>query len=171
MNGADSETQSWSQSRLSGAFLVVLTAQGILIFSLSVRQPLSSRQTDSSTRFHLVVDPPAGSATAEWLKIQDPVLFALPDPRAFSGLAWMSAPELRHQSMDWTEPPRWLTLSANELGRAFTEFVRTNAAGPRVLADKPAPQLDKMTVPSLPLAARSTFRLEGDLAQRELLAP
>jgi hypothetical protein len=59
----------------------------------------------------------------------------------------------------------------NELGLAFAEFVRTNVIGPRVLADKPAPQLDKLSVPPLPLPAHSSLRLEGDLAKRELLAP
>jgi len=117
------------------------------------------------------VGAPPGSAIAEWLEIEDPALFALPDPRAFSGLAWMTAPALRHQSVDWTEPPRWLTRSVNELGWAFAEFVRTNVVVPRMLADKPAPQPDKVTVPPLPLPVRSNLRLEGDLAKRELLTP
>jgi hypothetical protein len=148
-----------------------MAAQVGLIFSLSDRTPLSSRQPDLTTTFHLVIDAPPGSAIAEWLKIEDPALFALPDPRAFSGLAWMPAPALGHRSVDWTEPPRWLTLSVNELGRAFAEFVQTNVAGPRVLADKPTAQLDKVTVRPLPMPASSNFRLEGDLAGRELLAP
>ena len=171
MNISGPETLDWSRGRWWGAFLLVMSAQVGLIFSLSDRKPLSSRQADLTTTFHLVADAPPGSAIAEWLKIEDPVLFALPDPRAFSGLAWMTAPELRHQSVDWSEPPRWLTLSVNELGGAFAEFVRTYVIGPRVLADKPAPQLDKLTVPPLPLPARSSLRLEGDLAKRELLVP
>ena len=171
MNASESETPTWSGGRWWGAFLLVMAAQVGLIFSLSDRKPLSSRQPDLTTTFHLLVDAPPGSAIAEWLEIEDPTLFALPDPRAFSGLAWMTAPALRHQSVDWTEPPQWLALSVNELGWAFREFVRTNVVGPRVLADKPAPQPDKVTVPTLPLPARSSFRLEGDLAKRELLAP
>ena len=171
MNASESETPNWSRGRWWGAFLLVMVAQVGLIFSLSNRKPLFARQSDLTTRFHLVVDVPPGSAIAEWLEIEDPTLFALPDPRAFSGLAWMTAPALRHQSVDWTEPPQWLALSVNELGWAFREFVRTNVVGPRVLADKPAPQPDKVTVPPLPLPARSSFRLEGDLAKRELFAP
>src|SRR5436190_9513815 len=171
MNASESETPNWSRGRWWGAFLLVMIAQVGLIFSLSDRKPLSWRQADLTTTFHLVVDTPPGSAIAEWLKMEDPALFALPDPRAFSGLAWMTAPALQHQSVDWTEPPRWLTLSVNELGWAFAEFVQTNVAGPRLLADKPAAQFDKVPVPPLPVAARSNFRLEGDLANRELLAP
>ena len=171
MNGSESETLTWSRGRWWGAFLLVMAAQVGLIFSVSDRKPLLSRQADLATTFQLVVEAPPGSAIAEWLTIEDPVLFALPDARAFSGLAWMTAPELRHQSVDWTEPPRWLNLSVNELGRAFVEFVRTNVVGPRVLADKPAAQLDKVTAPTLPLPASSSFRIEGDLATRELLAP
>jgi hypothetical protein len=171
MNASESETLTWSRGRWWGAFLLVMLAQVGLIFSLSDRKALSPRKPDMTTTFHLVVDAPPGSAIAEWLKIEDPALFALPDPRSFSGLAWMTAPELLHQSVDWAEPPRWLMLSVNELGRAFAEFVRTNVLGPRVLADKPAPRLDKPTAPQLPLPAKSSFRLEGDLAKREVLTP
>jgi len=171
MNASESEPLSWSRGRWWGAFSLVMAAQVGLIFSLSDRTPLSSRQPDLTTTFRLAIDAPPGSAIAEWLKIEDPALFALPDARAFSGLAWMTAPALRHLSVDWTEPPRWLSLSVHELGRAFAEFVQTNVAGPRLLADKPAAQFDKVPVPPLPVAARSNFRLEGDLANRELLAP
>ena len=171
MSASESEMLSWSRGRWWGAFLLVMVAQVGLIFSLSDRKVLSSRQADLITTFQLVADAPPGSAIGEWLKIEDPVLFALPDARAFSGLAWMTTPELRHESVDWTEPPRWLTLSVNELGWAFAEFVRTNVVRPRVLADKPAPQLDKVTVPPLPLPAKSSFRLEGDLTERELVVP
>jgi hypothetical protein len=171
MNGSESETLAWSRGRWWGAFLLVMFAQVGLIFSLSNRKPLSSREADLTTTFDLVVDAPSGSAIAEWLSIEDPALFALPDVRAFSGLAWMTAPALSHQSVDWTEPPRWLSLSVNELGLVFTEFVRTNVVGPRVLADRLAPQTDRVTVPPLPLTARSRLRLGGDLAGRELLAP
>jgi len=171
MNGSESETLAWSRGRWWGAFLLVMFAQVGLIFCLSNRKPLSSREVDLTTTFHLVVDAPSGCAIAEWLTIEDPALFALPDVRAFSGLAWMIAPALSHQSVDWTEPPRWLSLPVNELGLVFTEFVRTNVIGPRVLADRLAPQTDRMAVPALPLTSRSRLRLEGELAGRELLAP
>ena len=170
MNASESATITWSRSRWWSAFLLVMAAQVGLIFSVSDRKPLSSRQPDLTTVFHLVMNAPPGGAIAEWMNIEDPVLFALPDARAFSGLAWMAVPELRHESVDWTEPPRWLSLEVNELGRTFSEFVRTNLAGPRVLAEKPAAQLDKVTVAALPLPVKSRVRIEGDLANRELLA-
>src|SRR5205814_1308130 len=112
-----------------------------------------------------------GSALAELLNIEDPTLFALPDPRGFSGPAWMSAPALRHQSRDWTEPRRWLSLPMAGMGAAFSEFVRTNVVSPRLLADKPAPRLGQVTAAPVPLREKSTFRIEGDLAGRELVAP
>ncbi len=170
MSMSEPEPLTWPRSRWWGVFLLVMIAQVGLIFSLSDRKPLSWRQADLTTTFHLVVDTPPGSAIAEWLKIEDPALFALPDPRTFSGLAWMTAPALQHQAVDWTEPPRWLTLSVNDLGWAFAEFVRTNVVGPRILADKPAPESDKVTVAPLALHDRSSLRLEGDLASRELVA-
>src|SRR6185369_16911410 len=108
---------------------------------------------------------------AELLNIDDPTLFAMPDPRGFSGPAWMRVPTLGHQSRDWTEPERWLTLRVAGLGGAFAELVRTNVVGPRLLADKPAPRLSEVAPSPVPMRRKSTFRITGDLARRDLLAP
>ena len=58
-----------------------------------------------------------------------------------------------------------------ELGATFAQFVRTNVVGPGLLADKPAPRLSEVGFSPVPMPATSTFRIEGDLAKRELLTP
>ncbi|PYM11838.1 MAG: hypothetical protein DME18_12880 [Verrucomicrobia bacterium] len=162
---------SWSRGRLWAAFMVALLAQLGLIFWLSERKSIVPRRSDSTTTFYLLADAPPGSPVTELLEIEDPTLFALPHPRVFSGQAWMAAPPLRHHSQDWTEPIRWLSLPVAELGATFAEFVCTNLVGPRLLADKPAPRLSEVAVSPVPMPAKSTFRIEGDLAGRELLTP
>jgi len=171
VNPAASDLLPWSRVRWWGTIFLVAVAQVELIVLLSQREPVVPRQPDQATAFHLVADAPPGSAMAELLEIDDPTLFSLPDPRGFSGPAWMRAPTLQHQSRDWTEPQRWLTLRMADLGAAFMELVRTNVVAPRPLADKPPPRLSEVALAPVPLRANSTFRIEGDLTGRELLRP
>jgi len=168
-NGPD--PWAWSRFRWWATISLVMAGQVGVIFLFSERQPARPRRPDFTSSFNLVTDAPSGSAMAELLNIEDPTLFALPDPRGFSGPAWMSAPAMRHQSRDWTEPQRWLSLPVATLGAAFSEFVRTNIVGPRLFADKPAPRLSQMAAAPVPLREKSSFRIEGDLAGRELVAP
>jgi len=169
MNPPGSDSLSWSRGRWWVAVLFVTVVQAGLIFGLSDRKPIVPRPPGFFTTFHLVAEAPSGSAIGEWLSLEDPTLLALPDPRGFSGSAWMIAPRLRHQSQDWTEPPRWLGLPVAGLGVTFAEFIRTNSLGPRLLADKPPPSLSEVALSPLALPATSTIRLEGDLAGREVL--
>jgi len=172
MNASASEPLPWSRGRWSGAVFLLTIAQVGLILWLSERKPVVPRRPDSTTTtVHLLADAPPGSAIAELLNIDDPTLVALPDPRGFSGPAWMTAPPLRHQSQDWTEPARSLALSVAELDATFAEFVRTNVVGPGLIADKAAPRLSEVGFSPVPMPATSTFRIEGDLAKRELLTP
>jgi len=171
MNAPASMPLAWSRGRWWGLVLLVTVAQVAAISWLSERKILVSRRPDSPTTFHLIADAPPDSAIAQWLNLEDPTLFALPDPRGFSGPAWMTAPTPSHQSRDWTEPQRWLSMPLAELGATLAECVRTNAVGPRLLPDKPAPRLSQVVLSPVPLRAKSAFRIEGDLAGRELLTP
>ena len=171
MNASVSAPLPWSRGRWSGAVLLLTLAQVGLIFWLSERKPIVPLRPDSTTTVQLVAEAPPGSAIAELLNIDDPTLVALPDPRGFSGPAWITAPPLQHQSRDWTEPTRALALPVAELGATFAQFVRTNVVGPGLLAEKPAPRLSEVGFSPVPMPATSTFRIEGDLAKRELLTP
>ncbi len=170
MNSSALRPLLWSRTRWLTAFLLVMAAQTVVVFLLSDRAPMVSRQPGPSTTFRLVADAPPGSAAAELLSLEDPTLFALPDFRGFSGPAWMDARPLRHSSRDWNEPQRWLALPLADLGATFAEFVRTNVVGPLRLADRPAPRLSDVAVSPVPLPVKSTFRIEGDLTKRELLS-
>lgn len=162
---------AWTPLRWGLAILAVTAAQAGVIFWLSDRRPPVSRPAGTGTEFHLVAQPEPGSALGEWLAVDDPTLLAVPSERGFSGPAWMRPPALEHRSADWTEPQRWLALPVRQLGADFAEFARTNLAGPRVLAEKPAPSLARVELAPVPLPARSEYRLEGGLQGRELVTP
>jgi TonB family protein len=42
--------------------------------------------------------------------LENPAMFALPNPLSFSGEAWMTSPPPVYREYDWSEAPRWLPL-------------------------------------------------------------
>lgn len=108
----------------------------------------------------------------ELVALDDPALFALPHSEDFVTAMWSQAPVVKQPSFRWTEAPRWLPLSANELMAVFNRFMQTNYFAGVALQLKPPVRLSTPAPPIGPaLAQTSTMRVEGDLAQRRLLTP
>jgi TonB family protein len=169
MSRPASEPPEWSRARWLGAVAIALVAQVGLLFLLSERNRILPRRIESSFTLHLAAGVSSGSPLAELIALDDPTLFVLADRRGFSGSAWMQAQPVGHEIQDWSEPVPWLTNRVDELGAGFRQFARTNIIGPRLFADKPAPQVSQVAVAPVPLRARSAFRLEGAVAGRGLL--
>lgn len=169
MNATELRPAVWSRTRWWSLFAVVMTAQMALVAVLSDRKPVEPRQAATLPAVHFAARPAPGSALGELLEVRDPTLYALPHRRGFSGPAWMETEPMTHRAADWTEPPRWLAMSGDELGATFLEFVRTNRMPQRLAAEKPAVLVSEIAVPPVPLRAKSSVHLEGDLASRDLL--
>jgi hypothetical protein len=96
----------------------------------------------------------------------------LPHQKDFASAIWLQTAALKQPSFRWTEPPRWLPLSADELGLAFNQFMQTNHFAGFELQLKPPLKLSAPGLPVEPaLAQNSTLRVEGELAQRQLPSP
>ena len=108
----------------------------------------------------------------ELLALNDPTLFALPHPEDFAGGMWSPAPVVEPPTFRWTESPRWLPLSADELVAVFNRFMQTNQFAGLALEFKPPPNSARRWCPwSRRSPKASTLRVEGDLARRRLLTP
>ncbi len=157
---------SWPLSRWLLLILLVLAVHVALIFIFGARKPITPLAVTNVPRLALA----AGSS--EWLLLNDPTLFALPNVEGFAGPAWLEPPHVQFTQPEWTESPRWLELPAGELGAVFRQFMETNRFATLQFELKPPP---RFTVPLVPLepafAESSTLRLEGDLARRPLLTP
>ncbi len=105
----------------------------------------------------------------ELLALNDPTLFALPQQKGFSGIAWLNPPPVPFQPNRWTEPPHFLTLSAEQLGGgAATTNLAPPSFAPRAPA-RPEPEMISPITGSLSLGTdHSTYHIEGKLAQRRL---
>ena len=160
--------KGWPLSRWLLLIVLILAVHLTLIFIFGTRKPVQPQLVTNVPQLALVEE------TGEWLDLNDPTLFALPNREGFAGPAWIEPPPLHVHMPDWTEKPRLLELSnntaASTLGAAFTGFMRTNQFAGFQFQLKLPP---RFTVPIVPLepafALMSSMRVEGDLATRPLL--
>jgi hypothetical protein len=155
------------------AITLAVVVQAGLILWLSERRRPALPPANFPATIHLAVDEWSAQRVGELPALTDPTVFALPSHHGFSGRAWLRFTPPQYQLTDWSEPNRWLELDAARLGETFSRFVAANRFPPLRTADKPAPKLalDELTLPNLPMRTNSGFRIQGDLALRQLLAP
>jgi hypothetical protein len=145
---------------------LVFAAHVILLFVFGGRKQIVPRAVTNVPTLKLADD------SSELIALNDPTLFALPHQKDFASAIWLQTAALKQPSFRWTEPPRWLPLSADELGLAFDQFTQTNRFAGFELQLKPPVKLSAPGLPIEPaLAQNSTLRVEGELAQRQLPAP
>jgi len=153
----------WTRSRWLTAIALVFAAHVALLFVFGGRKQIVARAVKNVPTLKLADN------SSEWLALNDPTLFALPHQKDFASAIWLQTAALKQPSFRWTEPPRWLPLSADELGLAFNQFMQTNHFAGFELQLKPSLKLSAPGLPIEPvLAQNSTLRVEGKLAQRQL---
>ena len=106
MNAALAQKKWWWGPKFLALVVLCFGVQFGLIVWLGQKQLPPSRSPDPAP--HLLV---AGPSSAEFLKLTDPTLFALPHKEGFSGAAWLSITSEVVQPFTWSEPPRYLDFS------------------------------------------------------------
>jgi hypothetical protein len=156
----------WMRGRWLTLIALVFAAHVALLFIFGGRKQIVPRAVTNVPTLKLADN------SSEWLALNDPTLFALPHPRDFATASQVQTPVLKQPSFRWTEPPGELTLSAQDLGMVFNEFMQTNHFASFELQFKPPLKLSAPGLPIEPaLAQNSTLRVEGELAQRQLPSP
>jgi len=157
---------SWSLRRWLTLIALVFAAQLALIFAFGEYKPIVPRAVKNVPALKLT------ASSGEWLALNDPTLFALPNRKGFAGPAWLEPPPVEFHRMEWTEPPRWLPLPVGELGATFSQFMQTNRFTTFQFELKTPPRFTVPVVPVEPVLAKtSTLRIEGGMARRRLLTP
>lgn len=157
---------SWTRHRWWLLIALVFLAHIGLIFAFGERGPILPRRSESMPQIRLVTRP------SELVALNDPTLFALPHPKGFAAATWLQIPQVEFPAFWWTESPRWLALSVEQLSDTFLHFMQTNRFARFELEALPAPELTMPeTPPNIALTAQSLLRVDGDLRQRRLLNP
>jgi hypothetical protein len=153
----------WTYGRWLTIIALVFAAHVVLLFIFGGRKQIVPRAVANVPTLRLADD------SSELLALNDPTLFVLPHQKDFASAVRLQTAALKQPSFRWTEPPRWLSLSADELGLAFNQFMQTNHFAGFELQLKPPVKLSAPGLPIEPaLAQNSTLRVEGELAQRQL---
>lgn len=165
MNSEQLQRESWTGRGWLGFVIVIFAMQLAATFLLANRSKTSKPKSVSTAPTLIAAQLPA-----ELAELENPTIFALPSRNGFSGAAWLDFSFVHHEAADWTEPPRWLALPANELGMAFKQLIRPDSK-PSEIAQKIEPEisLPRLPAPDAELSLRSTFRVEGPLANRSLM--
>jgi hypothetical protein len=168
MNAAVTEPRAWSPARRWSLITLVFAAHVSLILALGDRRPIQTRPPAPAPSLSLAPD------SSEWLALNDPTLFALPQRRGFAGATWLKVPPVEPPPYRWTEAPRLLPIRLGDLGAVFAEFMRTNRVVSLAFESKPAPELpqpDALEI-GVALPTRSALRVVWELgAARRLLNP
>lgn len=167
MNVASPEPPAWSPVRRWLLILLVFLAHLGLISALTDRKPPTRRPPAPAP----VLQP--APADSEWLAVNDPALFALPQRRGFAGAAWLQTGPPEATPFRWSEPLRLLPLPMASLGTAFNQFMQTNLFPALAFETKLPPTIEPpATFPiGAPAPTNSRLRVAGALAQRALRNP
>ena len=164
--GGSHEPRAWTARRWWTIVAMVFTLHVALVMALGARKIPPARPVSSVPSLQLA------AANDEFIALNNPTLFALPQTNDFGAAIRRLTPAFAQPSFRWTEPPRWLPLAAEPLGRDFDRYMRTNPPAVWPLDFKPAPEFNDPEIPSLSaLTQASTLHLRGELARRPLLRP
>jgi hypothetical protein len=167
MNPAgNQEPRAWTARRWWTMVALVLMIHVSLIFALGARKLRPVRTVSHVPVLHWA------AANDEFIALNDPTLFALPQANDFGAAIRTQTPAFNPRPIYWTEPAGWPPLAPEPPDRTFGRLQQSNAPPVALLDFEPAPQFDDPAVPALSaLRQPSTLRLRGELAGRLLLAP
>jgi len=156
----------WPWRKIFFLILLAMVVHVTLIYFFGTRKQYTPRPVTKVPRLQLVGD------ANPFIALNDPALFALPNPRDFSSAIWLRVPVVVSPSFRWDESPQWLPLATGNPAAAFRQFLQPNADAQIRLMAQPLPE---MPAPSTSLGTAlpqsSTFKILGSLARRRLLNP
>lgn len=161
----------WKWGRWLWAFPLGVALHAGLVFWLGDRPRPKAPPKAPGTRILLAVDDEVAKKIAARSGASDPILFAMPNGRGFSGEAWLRFAPDNLAAPGWSEPPSWLALRTGDLGRTFAEFVATNQPALPPTDRRPSSGVLDIYLPAETAGTQSTVRIEGALARRPLVTP
>ncbi|HZL13865.1 MAG TPA: hypothetical protein VFC85_06940, partial [Verrucomicrobiae bacterium] len=162
--GAKPPGEGWTLKRWLAVITIIFAAHVLLIFCFGERKKIVPRPVANVPTLQFAGKPD------ELLALENPALFALPNPKDFASAVWLKMPDISPPFFGWTEPPRWLTLAPENLGATFHSFMQTNYFAGYSFQFKPPPKFTEPPLPApLALPQNSTMRVTGALAKRKLL--
>jgi len=162
---------AWPRARWIRVIALLFAGQLFLTWVLAERVVRPVREAKLGAPVALLTMPSANLAVHQHPDVAGATLFALVDPRGFSGAAWLRT-ELRESPLtEWKEPEFSLAANPDRLGLPFQRFIQTNA--PQLTSAAVVPEFERTPVVLPPVihSTQSSFSVSGELAARKLLNP
>ncbi|MDR3455997.1 MAG: hypothetical protein P4N60_01015 [Verrucomicrobiae bacterium] len=156
----------WSRKKILFLIALAVIVHVALIVAFGTKKPFIPKPVTGVPHLQF------GNQADELLELDNPALFALPNPRDFAAAVWQKPPAITPPSFRWQPVPGELPQPAtNNLGAAFARFMQTNQFGDFPLDFKPPPLFVELTTAfNSVLPPSSLLQISGALAQRTLLA-
>jgi len=171
MTSAISPPGSWTPSRFWTVAFTLFILQAGLIWALAERDHKSLSLRDPAFSVRLAVRPMGQDQLATAFFAEDPTLFQAPNPRGFSGRAWMATASPEYHAAEAPAPEVWLSLEGgpwkpNPLAIPSQNEALLALAAPPASEYEPAEVF--LATGSIP--AGSAMRLSGELAHRQVVS-
>ncbi len=162
--GPKPSDEGWRWRQILLLIALAFVAHVVLVFFFGTNKPFLPRTLNNVPELSIA------RTADELVALNDPALFALPNPRDFASAVWQTAPAIEPPSFRWTEAPRLLAPAAENFGAVFNQFMRTNQfPGLPPAFKSPAPFATEFPAIESALPQASTLQISGGLAQRRLL--
>jgi TonB family protein len=160
----------WTPARFWTVTLTLFILQAGLIWALAERDHKSLALNDPEFAVRLAVRPVDQAQLATALFAEDPTLFQAPDPRGFSGRAWMSTASPAYHAAEAPAPEAWLSLEGG-VWKPDPLAIPFQNEPPLALAAPPASEFApaEIFLALDPPPPGSAMRLTGGLARRPRL--
>lgn len=166
MSVAKDDRRGWTRRQWGVVVVCIALMQVGLILVLGERELIPrDAATALGGPFRLVQWPGELEMAISELGVTDPMLFAVPNPRSFSGEAWTLAQDHPAPSLGWGEGNRWLSGESNWFGR-WSNVVQAGVLGPRPMRARPVPMETAVEVQPLRVARHSRMELDAGLQAR-----
>jgi hypothetical protein len=158
--------EGWPWRKILFLIALALAAHVALIYFFEAKKQMIPRPVSKVPQLQLA------SPDDELIALENPTLFARPNPSDFTAAIWSKIPFIAPPDFRYQESPQWLPLNMDNLGATFQQFMQTNTIAGIQLDLKPQPEWAFLALPAgSALPQNSTLKILGALAQRGLLKP
>src|SRR5262245_61539426 len=107
MSAAILETDGWSRSQWVVAVSLIIALHLLALFIFSTRETTVPPSAPKLSNLHFAGDPRSDPRLAEWLSLQDPLVFVQMDAK-ISQVNLQARSRFSYELTSRTEPYRWL---------------------------------------------------------------
>lgn len=155
--------EGWTRKKFYSVLGFVFAFHVALIILFGTKKQVAARAVSNVPHFQL-----AGQSS-ELIALDDPTLFARPNPRDVVSIYWRRIKSPAQPNFNWTESPRYLPPAPENIGSVSRDLAQKNRPAGFALGFKPEPKaIAPAETPDDSVPQGTTVAISGDIAKRHL---